>query len=69
MKHRKPDPRISAILKFYRGKDLGVHDVAIAIGVTDMTVYNWEKGGRVSRIASVLVDRAVASISDPRTAN
>lgn len=52
------DKRITILKKHLSRPDVNIRDVAISIGVTDATIYNWLRGkGRVSRLASPQLDR------------
>ena len=53
MKTKKTDPRVTILRHYITQSGARVCDVADAIGVTDMTIYNWINYGRkVSRLAS-----------------
>lgn len=58
MEKKSMDKRIALLKKHLSRPDVNIRDVAISIGVTDATIYNWLRGkGSVSRLASPQLDR------------
>jgi transposase len=57
MKSKKIDPRAYILNKYIHQTGASVRDVATAIGTTDSTIYCWFRGRKISRLASVALNR------------
>jgi transposase len=63
MKRKNTDHRAKAIGEYIKTSGASIREVAIKIGVTDATIYNWLRGDKISRLALGPVDRFLKRVA------